>query len=218
MNFSQKRISGFYRRWGKRFFDLILTVPAFIVLSPLMAVIAVLVMIGLGKPVIFRQKRPGLKEKPFTIYKFRTMNDDRDAEGNLLPDNKRITSFGKLLRRFSLDELPELWNVIKGDMSLVGPRPLRMEYLNLYTSEQSRRHEVKPGITGWSQIRGRNLLSWEEKFKQDVWYVDNTSFFLDLWILLQTVIQVLKRKGINAEGYATMPRFKGSNNLNRKYS
>jgi sugar transferase EpsL len=210
--------SRLYRRWGKRAFDLMLGIPALIVLSPLMAVIAVLVRINLGSPVIFRQKRPGLHEKLFVIYKFRTMTDEREDNGKLLPKEQRITSLGKMLRKFSFDEIPELWNVIKGNISMVGPRPLRMEYLNLYTSEQSRRHEVKPGITGWSQVRGRNLLSWEEKFKHDVWYVDNTSFFLDLWILLQTVIQVLKRKGINAEGYATMPRFKGSNNLNKKYS
>lgn len=175
-----------------------------------MAIIAFLVLIKLGSPVLFRQIRPGLHGKPFVLYKFRTMTDARDEDGNLLPDELRLTPFGKFLRSTSLDELPELFNVLKGDMSLVGPRPLLMQYLDRYTPEQARRHEVKPGITGWAQINGRNALSWEEKFELDVWYVDNWSIWLDLKILLLTVLKVIKREGIHADGHATMPEFLGS--------
>jgi len=164
----------------------------------------------MGSPVLFRQVRPGLHRKPFVMYKFRTMRDLRDTEGRLLPDEMRLTRVGHILRATSLDELPELFNVLKGEMSLVGPRPLLMEYLELYTPEQARRHEVKPGITGWAQVNGRNAITWEEKFKLDVWYVDNWSLGLDLKILALTLIKVLKREGISADGHATMPEFRGS--------
>jgi len=167
----------------------------------------------LGAPVLFRQQRPGLHGKPFTLYKFRTMTDARDAEGHLLPDAARLPPFGSFLRSTSLDELPELLNVLKGDMSLVGPRPLRMHYLPLYTTEQARRHDVRPGITGWAQVNGRNKLSWEEKFELDVWYVDHFNFILDLRILFMTMYKVLNRKGISAEGHSTMPRFEGMKDL-----
>jgi len=163
----------------------------------------------MGMPIFFKQLRPGLKGNPFVIYKFRTMLDLRDENGNLFPDEKRLTTIGKFLRKTSLDELPELWNVLKGDMSLVGPRPLRMEYLDRYTPEQARRHEVKPGITGWAQVNGRNAISWEEKFKLDVWYVDNWNILLDIKIICLTILKVLKGEGISAEGHATMPEFKG---------
>jgi len=194
----------------KRLFDLTLSSAALLVLAPVFLLLMLLVRFKLGSPIFFTQVRPGLNGKPFTMYKFRTMKDERDAEGNLLPDAQRLTSFGKFLRSTSLDELPELINVLKGDMSLVGPRPLLMEYLPLYTSEQARRHEVRPGITGWAQVNGRNAISWEEKFKLDVWYVDNQSFWLDIKILLMTVGKVLKRDGISAEGEATMQKFRGN--------
>ena len=199
-----------YACLGKRVFDLAIVIPGLVTLAPLLAVVAVLVRGKVGRPVLFRQERPGLNGKPYTIYKFRTMTDARDAAGNLLPDGQRLPRFGRILRAASLDELPELWNVVNGDMSLVGPRPLLMEYLERYTPEQARRHEVKPGITGWAQVNGRNALSWEEKFKLDVWYVDNMSFWLDLKILWMTVVKVLKREGISADGHETMPEFMGS--------
>ena len=194
----------------KRFFDFFSVLVALALLWPLLLALAVLVWICYGWPVFFCQQRPGLRGRPFPIYKFRTMSEARDAQGNLLPDAQRLTRFGRLLRSTSLDELPELFNVLKGDMSLVGPRPLLMEYLPRYTTEQARRHEVKPGITGWAQVNGRNTISWEEKFKLDVWYVDHCSLWLDLKILALTVFQVFQRKGINAEGHATMPAFAGS--------
>lgn len=203
-------MSRYYRRYGKISLDLALTLPALVFLSPVLAVIALLVRIKLGSPVLFRQQRPGLHGKPFTLLKFRTMTDARDADGSLLPDEQRLTSFGQFLRRTSLDELPELFNVVKGDMSLVGPRPLLMQYLNRYTPEQMRRHEVKPGITGWAQVNGRNALSWEEKFALDVWYVDHLSLWLDLKIVLLTVWKVLRREGISQDGFATMPEFMGT--------
>ena len=171
---------------------------------------AILVRIKLGSPVLFEQRRPGLYGKPFILLKFRTMTDERDANGELLPDAVRLTSFGKALRRYSLDELPQLFNVIKGDMSLVGPRPLLMEYLDYYTPMQARRHEVKPGITGWAQVNGRNAISWEEKFALDVWYVDNCSFILDLKILWMTFLKVVKSEGISQPGQATMEKFKNT--------
>ncbi|MCL0049504.1 sugar transferase [Peptococcaceae bacterium] len=180
-----------------------------VIFAPVMAVVALLVWIKLGRPVLFKQKRPGLHGKPFVFYKFRTMTDERDENGNLLPDEKRLTSFGKFLRKYSLDELPQLINVLKGDMSLVGPRPLLMEYLPLYTKEQARRHEVRPGVTGWAQVNGRNAISWEEKFKLDVWYIDNRSFWLDIKILWLTLIKVIKREGINQKGHATREKFRG---------
>jgi len=196
-------------RWAKRWIDIILSSVLLVLLSPLMGAIALLVWWKMGRPVLFRQVRPGLHGKPFVMYKFRTMTNERDAEGNLLPADKRLTPFGKWLRETSLDELPELFNVLKGDMSLVGPRPLLMQYLDRYTPEQARRHEVKPGITGWAQVNGRNSLSWEQKFQMDVWYVDNWSLWLDFKILWRTLWVVLRREGIHAEGYATMPEFLG---------
>ncbi|MHA1749059.1 MAG: sugar transferase [Promethearchaeota archaeon] len=197
-----------YRRYGKRFFDLFLTVPALIIFAPLMAVIAILVRIDLGRPVIFRQKRPGLHGDLFKLYKFRTMIGESDFHGHLLPDEKRIKGFGKFLRKTSLDELPELWNVIKGYISLVGPRPLLVKYLDRYTPEQARRHEVKPGITGWAQVNGRNAITWEEKFKYDVWYVENLSLWLDIKIIFMTIVKVIKGEGINQPGQATMEEFR----------
>ena len=174
--------------------------------------LALLVRTKLGSPVFFRQTRPGLHGKPFEMVKFRTMTDARDAQGELLPDSERLPPFGRFLRSSSLDELPELWNVLKGEMSLVGPRPLLMEYLPLYTPQQYRRHEVRPGVTGWAQVNGRNAISWEEKFKLDVWYVDNVSFALDLKILWMTVRNVIQRKDISAANHATMEAFKGNTN------
>lgn len=203
-------INQMYARWGKRLLDLIVALTALIVLAPVLAVLALLVRAKLGAPVLFRQTRPGLHGKPFTLYKFRTMTDARDAQGNLLPDAERLTPFGRFLRSTSLDELPELWNVLKGDMSLVGPRPLLMQYLDRYTPEQARRHEVRPGITGWAQVNGRNALSWDEKFRLDVWYVDNMSLWLDLRIVALTVWKILKREGISQPGQATMEEFMGN--------
>lgn len=202
----------FYTRFGKRLFDLALTIPGLILISPALALIALLVRVKLGSPVLFRQTRPGLHGKPFTIYKFRTMTDERDADGNLLPDKERLTRLGRFMRSTSLDELPELFNVLKGNMSLVGPRPLRMEYLPLYSREQFRRHETPPGITGWAQVNGRNVITWEEKFKLDVWYTDNCSLHLDIKILFLTFIKILKREGINAGEDTPMPKFTGSGN------
>ncbi|UMZ74713.1 sugar transferase [Natranaerofaba carboxydovora] len=193
----------------KRLFDFIMSIMLIILFSPLLLIISALVGAKLGTPVLFIQKRPGLNGKPFNIYKFRTMTNETDEEGNLLPDEIRLTSFGEFLRDYSLDELPELFNVLKGDMSFVGPRPLKMEYLERYNTTQARRHEVRPGITGWAQVNGRNLLSWEEKFELDVWYVDNRSFWLDIKILWLTFVKVIKREGISAEGHATMPEFMG---------
>jgi len=194
----------------KRAFDLLVTLPAVLVLAPFMLVLALLVHLKLGAPVLFRQQRPGLHGKPFTLYKFRTMTGARDVNGNLLPDAERLTPFGRFLRSSSLDELPELFNVLKGEMSLVGPRPLLMEYLPLYSSEQMRRHEVKPGLTGWAQINGRNALTWEEKFALDVWYVNHSSLALDMTILWRTFLKVITREGVSAEGHVTMPKFTGA--------
>jgi sugar transferase EpsL len=202
--------SGWYRRGGKRALDLVLTIPVLVVLSPVLLVTGVLVRVKLGAPILFRQQRPGLRGEPFTVYKIRTLTDTRDATAQLLPDVDRLTKFGRFLRMFSLDELPELFKVLIGDMSLVGPRPLLMQYLERYTPEQARRHEVKPGITGWAQVSGRNTLSWEERFKLDVWYVDHVSFLLDVKILALTVWKVIKREGINQPGEATMEEFFGS--------
>lgn len=195
---------------SKRLFDIVAAVIGLIVLSPVIAIVAYLIRKRLGSPVLFRQVRPGLNGKPFEMVKFRTMRDAMDADGNPLPDSERMTDFGRFLRSSSLDELPELWNVIKGDMCLVGPRPLLMEYLPLYDKAQLRRHEVRPGVTGWAQINGRNALSWEEKFKLDVWYVDNQSLWLDLKIILRTIKKVLIKDGISAEGEVTMSKFSGS--------
>ncbi|MDP9881371.1 lipopolysaccharide/colanic/teichoic acid biosynthesis glycosyltransferase [Variovorax boronicumulans] len=194
----------------KRTFDIILAVLALLIFAFPLCALIFLVRRKLGSPVFFRQTRPGLKGRLFIMVKFRTMIDAYSQDGQLLSDAKRLTPFGRFLRASSLDELPELWNVLKGDMSLVGPRPLLMDYLPLYSAEQSRRHEVRPGITGWAQINGRNALSWDEKFKLDVWYVDNRSLWLDIKILWLTVRKVLVRDGISAAGEATMPRFVGS--------
>jgi lipopolysaccharide/colanic/teichoic acid biosynthesis glycosyltransferase len=195
---------------SKRIFDLIVSCLALIILSPLMLITALAVWIGLGWPVIFGQKRPGYRAKIFTIYKFRTMRDLRDRDGSLLPDAARMTKLGRLIRSTSLDELPELFNVLKGEMSIVGPRPLLIAYLDRYTPEQSRRHDVLPGITGWAQVNGRNALSWEEKFALDVWYVDHWSFWLDIKIIFMSVGKVLKREAISAPGEATSPEFMGT--------
>ncbi|WP_448336863.1 sugar transferase [Chloroflexus aurantiacus] len=199
-----------YRRYGKRFLDLVIVIPALVVLAPVMAIIALLIRVKLGPGVFFRQQRPGLHGKPFTMLKFRTMTDARDAQGNLLPDDQRLTPFGRFLRSTSLDELPELLCVLRGEMSLVGPRPLLMQYLERYTPEQHRRHEVLPGITGLAQINGRNALSWEQKFAYDVQYVDQLSFWLDVKILFLTLWKVIKREGISQPGCATAEEFRGS--------
>ena len=199
-----------YGRCAKRALDLALTIQALAILSPLLGLTALLVYLELGFPALFRQQRPGLCDKPFTLYKFRTMTDARDGQGNLLPDAERLSPLGRFLRSTSLDELPELFNVLKGDMSLVGPRPLLMQYLDRYTPEQRRRHEVKPGITGWAQVNGRNALTWEEKFALDVWYVDHRSLWLDLKILALTSWKTLQREGISQPGQATAEEFTGS--------
>lgn len=193
----------------KRLFDIAASACGLLLLAPVIAIVVWLIRLRLGSPVLFRQVRPGLNGRPFEMIKFRTMRDAVDAVGNPLPDSERMTLFGSFLRSCSLDELPELWNVLKGDMSLVGPRPLLMEYLPLYSPEQYRRHEVRPGITGWAQVNGRNALSWDEKFKLDVWYVDNRSLWLDLKILFLTIKKVVVRDGITAKGEATMPKFTG---------
>jgi sugar transferase EpsL len=195
---------------SKRIIDVALALPGMVILSPLFLIIAILVGLNYGPPIIFRQKRPGYLGKPFWVYKFRTMTNALDQVNNLLPDSERITRLGRILRSFSLDELPELFNVLKGEMSLVGPRPLLMQYLERYSPEQARRHEVLPGITGWAQINGRNALTWEEKFTLDVWYVDNWTLGLDIKILLITAIKVLRREGINQTGYATAEEFMGT--------
>ena len=202
---AEPRPSGLYRRVGKRLLDLALGVPLLVLMSPVMAVVALLVAVRLGRPVLFRQSRPGLGGRPFTVLKFRTMREARDAAGHELPDAQRLTPLGRALRQWSLDELPELWNILRGEMSLVGPRPLKMKYRDLYTREQARREEVPPGLTGWSQVNGRNALTWEEKFELDLWYVDHVSAALDLKILLSTPSAVLSRRGISAPGHATMP-------------
>ena len=198
----------------KRALDLALAVPALSLLSPVFLSVAVLVRASLGSPVFFRQQRPGLDGRPFAMLKFRTMRDDRDASGQLLPDEERLTGFGRFLRMTSLDELPELINVVRGDMSVVGPRPLLMRYLGRYSKQQARRHEVKPGITGWAQVNGRNALDWEEKFKLDVWYVDHWSVFLDLKIIAMTIWTILRPRDIAHPGHVTMKEFMGSDKVN----
>lgn len=199
-----------YKIFLKRIIDLALTIPALILLSPALAGLALLIRLKLGTPILFRQERPGLRGKPFTIYKLRTMTDPHDASGNLLPDAERLTNSGRFLRSTSLDELPELFNVLKGEMSLVGPRPLMMQYLDRYTPEQMRRHEVKPGITGWAQVNGRNAITWEQKFMLDIWYVDHFSFWIDLKIIILTLWKILIREGISRPGYVTTEEFMGS--------
>ncbi|MFL0427311.1 sugar transferase [Moraxella sp. 179-F 1C4 NHS] len=194
----------------KRAFDIAASTSALVVLSPVLAITAYKVKKELGSPVLFRQTRPGLHGKPFEMIKFRTMKDATDKEGNALPDSERLTEFGKKLRASSLDELPELWNVLKGDMSLVGPRPLLMEYLPLYSAEQAKRHNVRPGVTGYAQVNGRNSLSWEDKFKLDTWYVEHQSFWLDMKILLKTIGKVVKAEDINADNHVTVENFRGN--------
>lgn len=201
-----------YRSLIKPLYDRMIAGLLLLLLSPFMLMIALLVRVKLGHPVLFRQQRPGYKAEAFILLKFRTMNDKYDNEGNLLADGQRLAAFGAWLRSTSLDELPELFNVLKGEMSLVGPRPLLMEYLPLYSLEQARRHEVKPGITGWAQINGRNDISWQDKFKLDVWYVDHVSFVLDLKILLHTSWKVIRKEGISQEGLATAEKYKGNSN------
>ena len=199
-----------YTRWGKRLLDLSIALPALIGLSPALLVVMLVVRVKFGRPPFFPQQRPGRYGHLFMMYKFRTMTDACDVHGQPLPDAERLTVFGRFLRRTSLDELPELWNVLKGDMSLVGPRPLLVEYLPLYSPEQARRHDVRPGITGWAQVNGRNALSWDEKFRLDVWYVVNRSLALDLRILLRTVVKVIRREGISADTHVSMHAFTGN--------
>lgn len=194
----------------KRTFDLLISSIALVVISPIILVTALLIRQKIGSPVIFKQERPGLNGNSFYVYKFRSMTDEKDEDGHLLPDYIRLTGFGKTLRKFSLDELPQLCNVFKGDMSFVGPRPLLVEYLPLYNNRQTMRHNVRPGITGWAQVNGRNTISWEQKFEYDVWYVENQSFFLDMKILVMTVLKVFKTEGISQDGQATMTKFQGS--------
>lgn len=205
-----------YRKYIKRILDFILSLIALIILSPILLVIAILVRIKLGSPVIFKQERPGLNEKIFTLYKFRTMTDKKDKEGNLLPDSERLTRFGKMLRSTSLDELPELINILKGDMSIVGPRPLLVEYLELYNEEQKHRHDVRPGLTGLAQVSGRNAISWEEKFNKDIEYINNITFIGDCKIILKTAINVIKKDGISSETSATMEEFIGNEAVKEK--
>jgi sugar transferase EpsL len=194
----------------KRMLDVTVAALGLMILGPVLVALALAVRIGLGTPVLFTQTRPGLRGQPFTLYKFRTMTDARDADGHLLPDGGRLTRLGRFLRASSMDELPELWNVLKGDMSLVGPRPLLMQYLPLYNDFQARRHEVRPGLTGWAQVNGRNDIPWKERFDMDVWYVDNHSLWLDTKILLLTVVRVFGREGVNQDGEATVECFKGN--------
>ena len=201
-----------YARYIKRWLDFILSLFAVIVLSPILLIVALLVRIKLGSPVIFKQERPGLHEKIFTLYKFRTMTDKKDKDGNLLPDDQRLTKFGKLLRSTSLDELPELFNILKGDMSIVGPRPLLVKYLPLYNEHQKHRHDVRPGFTGWAQCNGRNAISWEEKFDLDIYYVKHVSFRLDLSIIFKTIKIVFLREGISSDTSVTMEEFRGTKN------
>ncbi len=199
----------------KFFPDKILSFLGFLILSPFLILICLLLLFSIGRPIIFKQRRPGLNGEPFNFYKFRTMTEEKSDDGKLLPDKQRVTTIGRVLRKLSLDELPSLFNVLKGDMILVGPRPLLMDYLPLYSVEQMRRHEVKPGITGWAQINGRNAISWEEKFELDIWYVENQSFWLDIRIILLTIWKVIKREGINQKGNETMEKFNGSRSHKR---
>jgi sugar transferase EpsL len=194
----------------KRLFDLLLAIPGLLLISPIMGLIALLVRVTMGSPVLFRQIRPGYRSKPFSLYKFRTMVESYDDRGNRLPDEERLTKLGRFLRSFSMDEFPELFNVVRGEMSLVGPRPLLSEYLDRYTPEQARRHDVLPGMTGWAQVNGRNTLTWEDKFRYDVWYVDHWSIWLDIKILFRTPWIVLRREGISQPGCATADEFMGS--------
>lgn len=205
-----------YKSYLKRPVDFIISLVALVVLSPVLLILAILIRTKLGSPILFKQERPGQAEEIFTMYKFRTMTDERDKNGELLPNEMRHTKFGKLLRSTSLDELPELINVLKGDMSLVGPRPLLVDYLSLYNEQQSLRHDVRPGITGYAQVNGRNAISWEEKFERDIYYVKHLNFLLDIKILARTIIKVFKKEDINQGGNVTMQRFKGTKQFNEK--
>lgn len=196
--------------WGKRLFDVVAALMALVVLSPILLLLGMIVLLAFGPPVLFRQQRAGYKGRPFYIYKFRTMTEERDSQGKPLSDSVRLTPLGRFMRSYSLDELPELLNILRGDMSVVGPRPLLMDYLPLYAPEQVRRHDVHPGLTGWAQVNGRNILDWETRFQFDVWYVDHRSFQLDLRIILMTLGKVLSREGISHPGHATMENFTGS--------
>ncbi len=203
-------MQSFYRNYGKRLCDIVLSGLAMIVLAPVLIILGILILVKLGHPIIFTQRRPGLNGEIFTLKKFRTMTDQRGADGELLPDAERLTSFGAFLRSTSLDELPELWNIFVGDMSIVGPRPLLPAYLPLYNDRQKKRHDVRPGLTGYAQVNGRNNLDWPERFELDVWYVENVSFWLDVKIIYQTAIKVLKREDINSDTSATMEPFRGN--------
>ena len=203
-------IHNLYIKVGKRTFDIFLALFSFIFMSPIFVIIGFFIFIFMGRPIIFKQDRPGLNSKLFTVFKFRTMNNSSDKNGVLAQDSERLNYFGNFLRSWSIDELPELWNILTGKMSFVGPRPLLVEYLALYSSQQSRRHEVRPGLTGWAQVNGRNNISWEDKFNLDIWYVDNVSFTLDLKILLKTITYTLKKEGITSKDHATSPKFKSS--------
>jgi lipopolysaccharide/colanic/teichoic acid biosynthesis glycosyltransferase len=203
-------IHNLYIKVGKRTFDIFLALFSFIFMSPIFVIIGFFIFIFMGRPIIFKQDRPGLNSKLFTIFKFRTMNNSSDKNGVLAQDSERLNYFGNFLRSWSIDELPELWNILTGKMSFVGPRPLLVEYLALYSSQQSRRHEVRPGLTGWAQVNGRNDISWEDKFNLDIWYVDNVSFTLDLKILLKTITYTFKKEGITSKDHATSPKFKSS--------
>ena len=207
-----KQNKSIYRRFLKRPMDFILSLMAIVVLSPVLIIVGVLVRVKLGSPVLFKQKRPGLNEKIFTMYKFRTMTDEKDENGELLPNNIRLTKLGKILRATSLDELPELFNILKGDMSIIGPRPLLIEYLPLYNDKQKQRHDVRPGLSGLAQVNGRNAISWEDKFDYDVEYVENISFLLDVKLIVQTFLKVFKREGVNKSENVTMEKFKGTSN------
>ena len=194
----------------KRVFDFVVALLLTILVMPMMLLVALLIIVTMGRPVLFKQQRPGLGGQSFYIYKFRTMMNTCDINGELLPDKERLTNIGKILRQYSIDELPQLFNVLKGELSIVGPRPLLMEYMDLYTEKQARRHEVPPGITGWAQINGRNTISWEERFELDLWYVDNHSFYLDMKIILMTLFKVFRSEGVSQEGHVTMSKFKGT--------
>lgn len=206
----ERKHKGIYEKNIKRLLDIILSLLAIIILSPLLIILAILVRIKLGSPVIFKQKRPGKNEKIFNLYKFRSMTDERDENGELLPDDQRLTSFGRNLRSTSLDELPELFNILRGDMSIIGPRPLLVKYLDRYNEKQKHRHDVKPGLTGYAQVNGRNSLTWSEKFEMDVWYTNNISFLRDLNIFLKTFVIVIKRDGVTSETSTTMEEFNGN--------
>lgn len=204
------RVNNYGSEYMKRIFDLFVSITLLVLSSPLLLVLIIILKFNIGSPILYKQNRPGLNEKPFTLYKFRTMSDAKDEKGNLLPDHLRLHAFGKFLRKYSLDEFPQLINVVKGELSLVGPRPLLIEYLPLYTETQAKRHYVKPGITGWAQVNGRNSITWEKKFEHDIWYIDNQSFLLDIKILWLTLVKVIKSDGVNQDENVSMSLFRGT--------